>query len=132
MAGTIISDRIEDNTGTSLPTSTVVTGCVKARVLYNLIAQTVTESYNISSVTYTSTGVFTINFTNAMANANYIVAGSTNSVSGTKYSGWCGPRFENSLTTTSATIETFCITEPGTVPGPSNAVLTSVVIIGQG
>jgi hypothetical protein len=48
----------------------------KAWVRYNGDAQTVTNSYNVSSVTYNSTGDYTINFTNAFANTNYTMAGS--------------------------------------------------------
>ena len=39
-------------------------------------AAVVTSSYNISSITYTSAGIYTLNFTNALSDANYSLAGS--------------------------------------------------------
>jgi hypothetical protein len=65
-------------TNGSFTTSTLnaVLGSAKAWVLYNGVAQTVTSSYNVSSVTYNSAGVYTINFINAFASADYIMAGS--------------------------------------------------------
>jgi len=36
---------------------------------------TIRSSYNVSSVTYVSTGTYTINYTNALADANYCVTG---------------------------------------------------------
>ncbi len=39
---------------------------------------TIRDSYNVASVTDNGTGSYTINFTNAMSNANYTVTGSVN------------------------------------------------------
>ena len=36
---------------------------------------TIRDSYNVTSVTYNGTGDYTINFTNALSNANYSVSG---------------------------------------------------------
>lgn len=38
--------------------------------------RTIRSSYNVSSVTYNSAGDYTVNFTTAMADANYIILGS--------------------------------------------------------
>jgi hypothetical protein len=57
-------------------------GLCKAWVNYNSTAQTITASFNVSSVTYNSTGNFTVNFTNAFSDAKYIVFGSTNDTNG--------------------------------------------------
>lgn len=43
----------------------------KAWVSYNGSGQAIRGSYNVSSVTYTASTVYTINFTTAFANANY-------------------------------------------------------------
>jgi hypothetical protein len=52
----------------------VAYGC-RAWLNYNLSTQTTRASANVSSVTYNSTGYFTINFTNSMPDANYAIAG---------------------------------------------------------
>ena len=53
----------------------VATNIAKAWVHYNKSTTTITASYNVSSVTSNGTGVFTVNFTNAMVDANYVVTG---------------------------------------------------------
>ena len=60
----------------------VAYGC-RAWLNYNLSTQTTRASANVSSVTYNSTGYFTINFTNAMPDANYSLAGMGEWTSGT-------------------------------------------------
>ena len=62
------------NTSTLLTTAT--TGICKAWVNYNGVAQTISGSYNVSSVTYSSTGTYVVNFTTAMPNANYATTAS--------------------------------------------------------
>ena len=41
------------------------------------------DSYNVASVTDSNPGVYTITFTNAMANANYVIAGSAGELGNT-------------------------------------------------
>lgn len=53
----------------------VISGYAKAWVQYNAVTQVILASYNVSSVTYVSTGQFTVNFTNAFADTNYAVTG---------------------------------------------------------
>ena len=71
------------NTGSGAPTfknssGTEIGQLVKAWV--NLDHRTsgiaIIDSFNVSSLTDTATGRFTVNFTNAFANANYVCAGS--------------------------------------------------------
>lgn len=79
MAGTIVSDTIQDGTGNSTATTNAIKGSAKAWVVwYNPSGTTVTinNSYNVSSVTANSAGDFTVNMTNAMLNSNYVVCGS--------------------------------------------------------
>lgn len=54
-----------------LATQNGMTGIAKAWVTYNGVSQTILSSFNVSSVTYTGAGDYTVNFTTAMANANY-------------------------------------------------------------
>lgn len=75
MPGTLVITTLSDGTNSTSATN-CIQGSAKAWVRYNGDAQTVTNSYNVSSVTYNSTGDYTINFTNAFANTNYTMAGS--------------------------------------------------------
>lgn len=62
--------------GTTQNTSTTpvyASNTAKAWVNYNGVAQTVRASFNISSVTYVSGGIYTLNFTNALVDSNYIL-----------------------------------------------------------
>ena len=76
MAGQITVDSIKASSGV-LATQNGMTGIAKAWVNYNSTARTITNSFNVSSVTYNSAGDFTINFTTAMPNANYAACGMT-------------------------------------------------------
>jgi hypothetical protein len=75
MAGTLITSTIQGTTLTDGTNSTSTTNCIqgsaKAWVNYNGSAQTISGSFNVSSVTYNATGDYSVNFTTAMANANY-------------------------------------------------------------
>lgn len=79
MAGTIVANTINTDTGL-FSTQNAYQGIAKAWVNYNGVAQTITNSWNVSSVTYNSTGNYTINFTTAMTNATYVMAGSSGSI----------------------------------------------------
>jgi hypothetical protein len=73
MAGALTISTLNDSSGV-LATQNGMTGIAKAWVYYKGIATVgIQGSFNVSSVTYVSTGVYTINFTTAMANANYAV-----------------------------------------------------------
>jgi len=66
---------IVDNTGNTIPASTLVQGSAKAWVKFTASASpTINGSFNVSSITYNGTGDFSINFTTAMSNANYVAA----------------------------------------------------------
>jgi len=64
---------IVDNTGNTVTGSTVVNGSAKAWVNFNAStgATSIRSSFNVSSVTYNSTGLYTVNFTTAFSNTNY-------------------------------------------------------------
>ena len=71
MAGTIVADTIQDGAGNSTSSTNCIKGSAKAWVNFNGTGGTIRDSYNVSSVTVNSTGNFSVNFTNALANANY-------------------------------------------------------------
>ena len=65
--------------------STLALQSAKAWVNFNgttATPSTIRSSYNISSITKNGTGDWTVNFTNATADANYTVAGSTTNYAG--------------------------------------------------
>jgi hypothetical protein len=82
MAGTIVADTIQNGTGTSTSMNNAIYGSAKAWVNYNLVSQTINSSFNISSVTYNSTGNFTLNFTTALSSSTYAVCGAVEGSSG--------------------------------------------------
>ena len=96
MAGTIVSDTIQNGAGTSTSTSNVIAGCAKAWVNFNGTTAAIYSSYNVSSVTHTGTGTYTANFTTALANANYVITGSV----GTSTTGVFGSTSSPKTTTT--------------------------------
>jgi hypothetical protein len=73
MAGQLTVDTLRASTGV-LATQNGMTGIAKAYVNYNGVAQTVTGSFNVSSVTYNGVGDYTVNFTTSMPNTNYNIA----------------------------------------------------------
>ena len=70
MPGTLVITTLSDGTN-----STSATNCIQgsAKVWVSLTGSSgaIRGSYNVSSVTRGGTGDYTVNFTNAMANANY-------------------------------------------------------------
>jgi hypothetical protein len=74
---TLTTTTISDGTNSTSATNPIK-GSANAWIKYNGVAQTIGASYNVSSVTYVSTGQYTINFTNALSDANYCaVVGAT-------------------------------------------------------
>jgi hypothetical protein len=52
-----------------------LTGITKAWVNFNGATSTIAGSFNVSSITRNGTGDYTVNFTTAMPNANYVWLG---------------------------------------------------------
>jgi len=124
MAGQLTIDTLKASTGV-LATQNGMTGICKAWLNYNGVAQTVTGSFNVSSVTYNGTGDYTVNFTTAMPNANYSsVFGGTNAASGTGRDQNIGVKNNTAPTTTALRIAVF---EPNT--GNVNALYVNVAIL---
>jgi hypothetical protein len=55
----------------STSSANVIQGSAKAWVNFDGSSATIRASYNVSSVTRVTTGQYTLNFTNALADANY-------------------------------------------------------------
>jgi len=78
MAGTLITNTINTDTGI-FSTNNAYSGIAKAWVQFVGTTATINGSFNVISVTRTSTGVYQINYAIAMPNANYAaVAGTSN------------------------------------------------------
>jgi hypothetical protein len=78
MAGQITISTLKDDAGV-LATQNGMTGIAKAWVNFGYISSaiSVAGSFNVSSVTRTGTGSYTINFTTAMPNSNYSITAMT-------------------------------------------------------
>jgi hypothetical protein len=71
MAGTIVSDTVQDGTGNSCTTTQTIKGSARAWVSFNGSTAAITNSFNVSSVTRDATGNYTVAVTTAMASTNY-------------------------------------------------------------
>ena len=77
---------ISNQTGSaSVPSDTVINGSAKAWVNFNGTGTVaIRASFNVSSITDNGTGDYTVNFTNALPDANYGVSFGALSVSATQ------------------------------------------------
>lgn len=83
MAGQLTIDTLKASSGV-LATQNGMTGICKAWVNFNgITTTTIRSSYNVSSVTRTGTGAYTIAFTTAMPSADYAIVASTSPSFGT-------------------------------------------------
>jgi hypothetical protein len=73
MAGTIVADTLQNGAGTSTSMDNAINGSAKAWVRFqgSSSVATINASYNVSSVSVTATGFFVVNFTTALADANF-------------------------------------------------------------
>jgi hypothetical protein len=79
---TTLADSAGSNTSTP---AAIAAGIAKAWVNFNgttASPSTIRASYNVSSVTKNASGDYTVNFTTAMVDANYVTTGSCQRVSG--------------------------------------------------
>ena len=70
MAGTIVITTLSDGTNSTSATN-CIRGSAKAWVNFSGLMPIIRDSYNVSSITKGSTGVYTVTFTTAMPNAQY-------------------------------------------------------------
>jgi hypothetical protein len=79
MAGQLTIDTLRASSGV-LATQNGMTGIAKAWVNFNggdgNTAGVINGSFNVSSITVNGTGQFTVNYTTALPNANYVISGS--------------------------------------------------------
>jgi hypothetical protein len=74
---TLALSTISNLAGTASTSSdNVINGCAKAWVNFNGTGTVaIRASYNVSSITDNGTGDYTVNFTNAFADTNYVISG---------------------------------------------------------
>ena len=76
MSGTLTLDTLSDKLNNSTSATNVIRGSARAWVHFTgSSVPSIQSSFNVSSITYNGTGDFTATFTNAMPNANLVVAG---------------------------------------------------------
>jgi len=84
---TIIASNISDGT-TSVASTYVVNGSAKAWVNFNGTGTVaIRDSLNVGSITDNGTGQYTVNFTNALSDANYSVVCSGKGTDNNRYTG---------------------------------------------
>lgn len=87
---TLVAQTISNGT-VSTSSANVIQGSAKAWVNFNGTGTVaIRASYNVSSITDNGTGDYTVNFTNAMPDANYSVAGTCVGSTTNTYSMICG------------------------------------------
>ena len=83
MAGKLTISTLNDDTGV-LATQNGMSGIAKAWVNFNGTGTVaIRASMNVSSITDNGTGNYTVNFTTAMPDANYAIAGAANDTNST-------------------------------------------------
>jgi hypothetical protein len=129
MAGTIVADTIQDGAGNSTSMDNAIYGSAKAWVNFNGNGSTtIRASYNISSVTYTSTGIYVVNFTNAFTDTNYAtVCSSGANRNGTSTTGWFGPDITSSPSYTSKTTSSIQVCTLSGANGNLNTIDFNIV-----
>ena len=107
-------DTLSNLAGTqSVPVATVAQGSAKAWVNFNGTGTVaIRASFNVTSITDNSTGNFTVNFTNAMPDANYAVAGLNGS--------WV--QQSSTMTASSCVIVSFNSTNGANIDAATNSV----------
>ena len=119
---TLRVNTLQNAAGTGQP---AMSGAAKAWVNFNGTGTVaIRASFNVTSITDNGTGDYTVNFTNALEDANYAPAfGSSNAASGTGRDQNIGIKNNVAPTTTALRIQVF---EPNT--GPVDSLYTNVAI----
>ncbi len=101
MPGTLVITTLSDGTNSTSATNPIQ-GSAKAWVNFNgVTTASIRASYNVSSVTRTATGIYTVSFTSALADTNYAVIGSARIIGSSSI---FMPYPDNVLTTSSVSV----------------------------
>ena len=97
---TIKTETLSTPSNATVPVDTVVNGTAKAWVNFNGTGTVaIRRAFNVSSITDSGTGNYTVNFTTAMPDASYAVAAQSNAANGG--ADWGYPSFERQRTSSS-------------------------------
>ena len=111
MAGTLVANTINTDTGL-FSTNNAYNGIAKAWVNFNGVTTvTINNSFNVSSVTRNSSGNYTMSFTTAMPNVNYVISGTSLG----SPQAWIMPISTGGITTTS--LNFYSVTSSGVSDG---------------
>ena len=120
MAGTLTIGTLSDGTNSTSSTNPI-RGSAKAWVYFDGNTGTITSSFNVSSVTRSAVGDYTINFTTAFTDANYSMSGSAGRPS-FAYPCFVGPSETGTHSTTACQIYVV-----NSADGKTDSVRTSAV-----
>ena len=106
--GKIRANFIEHNSAGSLDTQYVINGSAKAWNNYTQVSTvSITDSFNVSSISDITTGVTQTSYTNSMVNAAYVVSGSHNLPGGNSCSIVSGYDNSGDFATGTVSVSTF-------------------------
>jgi hypothetical protein len=118
MAGALTISTLNNDTGV-LATQNGMTGIAKAWINYKGTATvSIRDSFNVSSVTVVTTGTYTVNFTTALPNANYTIAGFSTFGANAAPAGMLSAGSDFAPTTTSCPLKSGNSTSGGTQDSP--------------
>lgn len=108
MAGTITAGTLSDGSN-STSTTNCIQGSAKTWVNFNgsPATPTIAASYNVSSITKGGTGNYTVNFTNALSDANYSWHGQARFNTTSEANGILSTRSNDSKTTSALQVRSF-------------------------
>ena len=128
MAGTIVANQINTDTGL-FSTNNAYLGMAKAWVNFAGSSGSINGSFNVSSVTRSGAGVYSLAFTTNMTNANYCATVTPSADAGTYY--MTGMSFSTSGGSSSTpTTSGFSFITSRTTAVLSDPVLVSVTVLG--
>jgi len=109
----------------STPTAVNTSQLAKAWANWDGSTGTIRASYNVSSVTRTATGTYTVAFTSALANADYAVVCGTSAANGANDGGYMG--IQNGTTPTTSS---FGLVTDGRTTGEYDPTYAMVAVFG--
>ena len=131
MAGTLTISTLSDGTNSTSSTN-CIQGSARAWVQFQggngNTAGTINGSYNVSSITVNGTGDFTLNFTNAMSDANYAALATANQNAGGNPANVSVGYPDNSSTVTYSTTQVRFLVKFGTGSSQLDPTTLSVAI----
>ena len=116
---TIKTETLSTPSNATVPVDTVVNGTAKAWVNFNGTGTVaIRRAFNVASITDNATGKYTVNFTTAMADANYALAGFSTFGANTAPASALSAGNDFAPSTSSCTVKSSNTTSGGTQDAP--------------